>query len=213
MNSVRLTLLLLSLLVPFAQPMADDDDHGRKARPIPALTLPLAGTAVDAAGQRGVFTGTITINRFVGNNQQVMAVGIVRGTVTDLAGQVIRTGLQDVVLPVSIGQRTVSLAMPPSAAPRLIRASSTEAQSGRFILAQAQSCGILHLALGGDAVNLLGFTVNLSPITLDISGDSAGPLGALVCEVVKLLGTAANVVGLLNNLLGTLTGLLGGLGL
>ncbi|HYR33563.1 MAG TPA: hypothetical protein VEQ87_04660 [Burkholderiales bacterium] len=213
MNRVRFTLLLLSLLVPFAQPMADDDDHGRKARPIAALTLPLAGTAVDAAGQRGVFSGTITINRFVGNNQHLMAVGIVRGTVTDLAGQVIRTGLQDVMLPVSIGQRTVSLAMPPSAAPRLIRVSSTEAQSGRFILAQAQSCGILHLAISGDAVDLLGVTVNLSPITLDISGDAAGPLGALVCEVVKLLGTAANVVGLLNNLLGTLTGLLGGLGL
>src|SRR5882672_10369949 len=44
-------------------------------------------------------------------------------------------------------------------------------------------------------------------------GDSAGPLGALVCQVVALLGTAANLVGLLNNLLGTLTGLLGGLGL
>ena len=50
----------------------------------------------------------------------------------------------------------------------------------------------------------------LSPITLDISGDSAGPLGALVCQIVALLGTVANVVGLLNNLLGALTGLVGG---
>jgi len=214
MNRVRYTLLLLSLLVPFAQPMADDEDQGHRARPIAALTLPIAGTAVDAAGQRGVFSGTLTITRFVGNNQQLMAVGIVRGTVTDLASQVVRSGLQDVVLPVtSIGPRTASLAIPPSAEPRLLRASSTEAQSGRFILAQAQSCGILHLAIGGNAVDLLGFTVNLSPITLDISGDAAGPLGALACQVVKLLGTAANVVGLLNNLLGTLTGLLGGLGL
>jgi hypothetical protein len=52
--------------------------------------------------------------------------------------------------------------------------------------------------------------VNLSPIALDISGDSAGPLGALACEIVTLLGTAADIVGLLYDLLGLLTGLLGG---
>src|SRR5438874_2431899 len=91
------------------------------------------------------------------------------------------------------------------------RSSWTEAAGGRFILAQAQTCGILHLDIGGNNLDLLGFRVTLSPITLDISGDSAGPLGALVCQIVALLGTAANIVGLLNNLLGTLTGLLGGL--
>jgi hypothetical protein len=95
--------------------------------------------------------------------------------------------------------------------PRLVRVSSTEAAGGRFILAQAQSCGILHLDIGGNTVDLLGFSVALSPITLDISGSSAGPLGALVCQIVALLGTAADVVGLLNNLLGALTGLVGGL--
>jgi len=107
-----------------------------------------------------------------------------------------------VVLPVNLGQRNVSLAIPPESTPRLVRVSSTEPAGGRLILAQAQSCGILHLDIGGNTVDLLGVTVTPSPVTLDLSGDSAGPLG-----------TAANVVGLLNNLLGTLTGLLGGLGL
>lgn len=79
------------------------------------------------------------------------------------------------------------------------------------MLAQAETCGILHLDIGGNAVNLLGFVVNLSPITLDISGDTAGPLGALVCQVLALLGTAADVVGLLNQVLGLVTGLVGGL--
>lgn len=216
MNRVQTTLLmaflLLALLVPFVSATAGDDD-GRKARSPGALTLPIAGTTMDAAGQRGVFSGTLTINRFAGDNHDIVAVGFVRGTVTNLSGQVVRSGLQDVALPVSIGQRTVNLAIPPESTPRLVRVSATEAAGGRFIPTQAQSCGILHLDIGGNTLDLLGVTVALSPITLDLSGDAAGPLGALVCQAVALLGTAANVVGVLNNLLGTLTGLLGGLGL
>jgi hypothetical protein len=202
---VLLLLLALSLLVPFENAIA-------KKPPAPgALTLPLAGTIVDIANRpQGLFSGTLTINRFASQNGELVAVGIVRGTVTNLAGQAVKTGLDTVVLPVSTGLRTVGLAIPPSAEPRLVPVSLAQATSGRLILAQAQSCGILHLEIGGTAVNLLGLMVNLSPITLDISGDSAGPLGALVCEIVALLGTAANIVGLLNDLLGLLTGLLGG---
>jgi hypothetical protein len=193
-------LLALSLLVPFQSAMA-------KKPPAPgALTLPLAGTVVGG----GSFSGTVTINRFArAGDGAIVAVGIARGTVTDAAGQV-KAGLQTVVLPVSTGFRRAGLAIPPSAEPRLVPVSFTGATSGRFILAQATSCGILHLELGGTAVDLLGFMVSLSPIILDISGDTAGPLGALVCEIVALLGTVADVVGLLNDLLGLLTGLLGG---
>ena len=194
-------LLALSLLVPFQSAMA-------KKPPAPgALTLPLAGTVAGA----GKFSGTVTINRFArAGDGGIVAVGIARGTVTDAAGQVMQTGLQTVVLPVNRGVRTAGFANPPSAEPRLMPANFTKATSGRFVLAQAASCQILNLDIGGNAINLLGFMVNLSPITLDISGDSAGPLGALVCEIVELLGTAADVVGLLNDLLGLLTGLLGG---
>ena len=194
-------LLALSLLVPFQNAMA-------KKPPAPgALTLPLAGTVVGG----GSFSGTVTINRFTrAGDGAIVAVGIARGTVTDAAGQVMQTGLQTVVLPVNRGVRTAGFEPPPSAEPRLVPVTFTKPTSGRFILAQAASCQVLNLDIGGNAINLLGFMVNLSPITLDISGDSAGPLGALVCEIVALLGTAADVVGLLNDLLGLLTGLLGG---
>ena len=194
-------LLALSVFVPLQNAMATKP-------PAPgALTLPLAGTVVSA----GTFSGTVTINRFARTGDgEIVAVGVARGTVTDAAGQVMQTGLQTVVLPVNLGARAASFATPPSAEPRLMPANFTKARSGRFVLAQAASCQILNLDIGGNAVNLLGFMVNLSPIALDISGDSAGPLGALVCEIVALLGTAADVVGLLNNLLGLLTGLLGG---
>lgn len=93
----------------------------------------------------------------------------------------------------------------------MMRALFTGAIDGRWARVQAQSCGVPHVELGPVARNLLGFNVNLSAVTLDVSGDSAGPLGALVCEVIALLGTVADVVGLLNSSLGLLTGLPGGL--
>jgi hypothetical protein len=164
------------------------------------------------AGEPAQFSGTVTINRFANQHRELVAIGIVRGTVTTASGRVVvKSGLDTVALRVKTGLRTVGLAIPPPAEPRLVPVSLTQEASGRFIRTQAASCGILHLDLGGELVNLLGFTVTLSPITLDISGDTAGPLGALVCEIVELLGTAADVVGLLNDLLGVLTGLLGGL--
>ena len=214
-------LLALSLLVPFQNAMA------KKPLAPGALTLPLAGTVVDAGGLgAGKFTGTVTINRFARTTDGgIVAIGIASGSVTTLGGQVVhqqlgqvrvaaglvvRTGAGSVMLPVSRGMRTASFAPTPSSEPRLVRVSAPNADDGRFIRTQAASCQILNLDIGGNAVNLLGFIVNLSPITLDIAGDSAGPLGALVCEIVALLGTAADVVGLLNDLLGLLTGLLGG---
>jgi len=180
-----------------------------------ALTLPASGTVVNALHQYiGQFNGSVTINSFaVGPNSQIVAVGIARGVVTNAAGRVIASGLQTIVLPVNLSRASaINFKAQPSGGPRVMRASLTTAGGGRFMLAQAQSCGILHLEIGGaTAVNLLGLTVNLSPITLDISGDSAGPLGALVCQILALLGTVADIVGLLNSLLGLVTGLLGGL--
>jgi hypothetical protein len=192
-------LLALSFLIPLQNAMAQNS-----ATP-GALTLPLAGTVVDARGVGAAkFSGTVTINRFARQSDgAIVAVGIARGSITTPGGQVVKTGLETVVLPVNRGVRTAGFVTPPSAEPRLVQV--------RFTLAQAASCQILNLDIGGNAINLLGFMVNLSPITLDISGDSAGPLGALACEIVALLGTAADVVGLLNDLLGLLTGLLGGL--
>jgi hypothetical protein len=208
-------LLALSLLGPAGTAMAEKEagQPAHRSAEAGTLTLPLTGTIVNAANQPvGRFSGSVTINRFANQNDHIVAVGIARGTVTDLAGQVVKSGLQTVVLPVTVGNvRAVGWPIPSSAEPRLAPVSFTQTTSGRFILAQAQSCGILHLDIGGTGVNLLGFIVNLSPITLDISGDSAGPLGALVCQIVALLGTVADVVGLLNQLLGLLTGLLGGL--
>jgi hypothetical protein len=191
-------VVALLLLTPFHSAVA-------KKPPAPgALTLPLSGSVVDAGGAvAGTFSGTLTINRFArGSDGGIVAIGIARGSVSTMGGQVVKTGLETVALPVSRGVRTASFSAPAATEPRLMPA--------RFIPAQAASCQILNLDIGGNAVNLLGFLVNLSPIALDVAGDAAGGLGALACEIVALLGTVADVVGLLNDLLGLLTGLLGG---
>jgi hypothetical protein len=204
-----LFLSLTLVFVPIQQAIAQTSS-GQAAG---GLTLPVSGTVLNTANQSvGQFNGSVTINRFARSQNQIVAIGITRGVVTNTAGQVLKSGLQTVALPVNLSRASaINFKAPPSGTPQLMPASLTAASSGRLILAQAQSCGILHLDIGGTALNLLGFTVNLTPITLDISGDTAGPLGALVCEIVALLGTVADVVGLLNSLLGLLTGLLGGL--
>jgi hypothetical protein len=183
--------LLLSLLVPLQNALA------KKPVAPGAVTLPMVGTVVGG----GAFSGSFTINRFAIQDQQLVAIGIARGTLSTPSGM--KTGLQTLVLPVNTSRVNAGLAIPPSATPKLVPAA--------FIRTQAASCGILHLDLLGQNINLLGVIVTLSPITLDISGDTAGPLGALVCELLEVVGSVADVVGLLNDLLGLLTGLLGGL--
>jgi hypothetical protein len=53
--------------------------------------------------------------------------------------------------------------------------------------------------------------VTTTPVTIDINGDTAGPLGNLVCTILATLNNVVGVVKLLNSLLGLVTGLLGGL--
>jgi len=78
------------------------------------------------------------------------------------------------------------------------------------VAAQA-TCPVLHLDIGAVNLNVLGLVVVTQPIGLDISGDSAGVLGNLVCTVLDTLNSVVDLVGLLNQILGLLTGLLGGL--
>ena len=75
----------------------------------------------------------------------------------------------------------------------------------------AETCPVLNVALGPNTVDLLGFQVALSSVTLDLTGVTGTPLGDLVCAASDLLGNVAGLVNLLNSILGLVTGLLGGL--
>jgi hypothetical protein len=177
--------MLLVILAPLGHAMAKPKDEAG------ALTLPLAGTSPTGA----TFTGTFTVNRFVAQGSAVFAEGVLSGTVSS-SGLPVGTALQvPVRLPVTGNWSPVARRAP--------------GRGADIVLVQS-TCGVLHIDLGAVNLNLLGIAFSTSPISLDLSGNTAGPLGTLVCAVLGVVGSVANLVNLLNQILGALTGALGG---
>ena len=79
------------------------------------------------------------------------------------------------------------------------------------MLAQASTCGVLHLDLGAVTLNVLGLQVTTQPISIDVSGTSGGSnvLGQLICTILDTVGNVIGLVNLLNQILGLLGGLTG----
>lgn len=174
-----------------------------------ALTMPVTGTAPG----NGVFSGSVTINRFEQRNNQIVAVGLVRG-VLSRDGRTVGSALGQVAWPVAVrtgGIAAIRGQSPAASGIRQIADSRVGEPAAGFVLAQAQTCPVLDVALGAANVNLLGVNVALAPVGLTLNGESGTPLGDLVCAVSGLLGNVAGIVNLLNSILGLLTGLLGGL--
>src|SRR3954469_23069657 len=69
----------------------------------PALTIPVAGT-----GGGGTFNGTLTLQRFATQNGQLMAVGLVSGTLTTANGAVTSV-LQTVSGPAAVADATCNI--------------------------------------------------------------------------------------------------------
>lgn len=140
----------------------------------PLTNIPVTGTS--ATG--GTFTGALSITRFAVQNGQLVANGLLSGTLTDALGTIIGTVTNiPVTLPVA--------------------ASGT--------------CQILNLTLGPLDLNLLGLTVHLNQVVLNITAQQ-GPgnlLGNLLCAVANLLnnpgsGVLNGVANLLNQILARL---------
>jgi hypothetical protein len=192
-----LALLTIACAVPPA--MVAADQPSRKA-----LVLPIAGAA--AGGIR--FAGTVAVERFVQRNGEVFAIGSVSGTVSGPAGPIGTSLFLPVSFPVRVGEGATARADRGGIHPIAFSARDHDA---RLILAQATTCGILHLDLGAIDLNLLGLTVTTTPVTIDINGDTAGPLGNLVCTALATVNNVVGLVNVLNSLLSLVTGLLGGL--
>jgi len=172
------------------------------------LTLPVAGTFSGG----GEFEGSVSINRFEQRGEGIVAVGFVSGVLS--RHRRIGTAVTgEVTWPVSVrsGEQVAFNHTLDSVRPAQIAWSAGPRALPRILLAQAQSCSVLSVALGSMNVNLLGVQVALGAMTFDLSGQSGTPLGDLVCAASNLLGNVAGLVNLLNSLLGVLTGLLGGL--
>ena len=153
------------------------------------LTVPIAGT-VD--GVANTLSGTFSITRFARSGDQLVAVGTLSATVSDATGNVLRTIITPLAVPVAA-----------SAVPQAAPAAAVAIQA---------TCPILHLELGPLDLNLLGLMVHLDQVVLDITAES-GPgnlLGNLLCSIAGLLnpgGPLTQLVNALNQLLDALSNL------
>ena len=95
-------IFVMSMVVtPFAAAAGAEDVQSKKAGS--SLTMPVTGT-----GGGGAFAGTFELQRFVVQDGQVMASGILTGTVTTATG-IVGSILRNVLLPVAIGQATCEI--------------------------------------------------------------------------------------------------------
>jgi hypothetical protein len=74
------------------------------AQPVRSVTLPVVGTVVGG----GTFSGTATLTRFVNQNGQLTALGVVTGILTNAAGTPM-TVVSTFATPVNITQATCSI--------------------------------------------------------------------------------------------------------
>jgi hypothetical protein len=200
MKRVRLPLLAL-MTISFALPPSTTK---AEQPPTPkALVLPLSGVGSDGL----TFKGTVAVHRFVQQDGELFAIGAVSGSLSGPAGPIGTSVYLPVVFPVHVGNGPTARAEQGFIDPASL---STADYGARVTLAQATTCGVLHLALGAVNLNLLGFVVATTPVTIDVNGDTGGPLGNLVCTALATLNNVVGLVKLLNSILGLVTGFLGG---
>jgi hypothetical protein len=168
-----------------------------------ALVLPLSGVGSDGV----TFKGTVAVQRFFHRGDDVFAVGAVSGSLSGPAGPIGTAVYLPVAFPVHVDKGQSARMEGGYIEP----ASAWAHEYGARVILAQETCGVLHLDLGAVDLNLLGVAVTTTPLTIDINGDTAGPLGNLVCTVLSTVNTVVGLVNLLNSILGLLTGLLGGL--
>lgn len=147
---------------------------GAMAQPAPK-TPHTASAYVQGADTAGnVLNGILTITSFSTLGNQLVANGVVNGTITSATGT---------VTPVT-----------------------NQVVSNLPVASVDPSCQILNLTLGPLDLNLLGLTIHLNQVVLNITAVSGNGnlLGNLLCDVANLLNGGTG----LSNLLGQLSTLL-----
>ena len=151
------------------------------AQPAPqagGVAVPIVGTFTDVAGGAGRFAGTLNIQRFAVDGNQIVAVGTLTGTLTDSLGNV----LGSIV-------RTISL---------IVNSAATQASCEILHL----ELGPLDLNLLGLVVHLNRVVLDISAVP-----GAGNLLGNLLCAVANLLnggGALQQIVNLLDRILGLL---------
>ncbi len=186
--------VLLALIGSFvAIPAAPASAQGVLNRFTNRLDVPVTGVVQDV----GTIAGTMSISRFAIRDGTLVAVGQLSGTVRDTGGNVVRTIITNVNMPVT------------NASGSPIADAGASCDTAEI---QLGSCDILNLVLGPLHLDLLGLVIDLNQVILNITGQTGAGnlLGNLLCAITGLLNQGAlgqQLVNLLNQLLGVLAGL------
>jgi hypothetical protein len=160
-----------------------------------SYTAPLSGTTSTGRQVTGTFRPTVTRVR----NGVLQVRGRVRGTIDSVSGSPVKFTRYNVWLPVkTIGGKPLTAA-----------AASRQGLAAPKAAAAA-SCPVLNLVLGPLDLNLLGLTVHLDKVVLNITAvpGAGNLLGNLLCAVAGLLDNTP-LGGLLPQLSTLLTSILG----
>ena len=156
------------------------------------LDVPVSGVVQNV----GTIAGSFKISKFAIQDGALVAIGQLNATVTDGAGNVVRTIVTSVAWPVANASGS----------------AAADAAASCDAAATTQGCDILNLVLGPLHLDLLGLVVDLNQVVLTITGTTgAGDLlGNLLCAITGLLDAGSlgqQLVNLLNQLVGVLAGL------
>ncbi len=166
------------LIVPVAAGAATTPSTG-----VPTTSfshIPVTSTAKNGKA----FTGHFDVSQFITKGGKTYALG----TLTGRIGNRVVTK-KNVAIPASIGSGSTT---------------PTTGSSKDKVASPAATCPILHLVLGPLNLNLLGLTVHLNQVVLDINAQSGAGnlLGNLLCSVANLLNgsglSTSELTGLLN---------------
>jgi hypothetical protein len=157
-----------------AQPLAEsaerDNESARKNNKAKYISTPITGTIDGSA-----FTAEYRITEFVTENDVLYAVGTLYNITGDgLPAQVAALPNHQIKLPVDTGD-----------------AARSSDGAGRS--AAALSCDILILQLGPLDLDLLGLTIHLDQVLLEIIAETGAGnlLGNLLCAITSLLDSVA----------------------
>ena len=203
-SRVVASVLMLTMAVVLVATEAVAQGKGPKAK-ADGVVLPITGTTSSG----NAFNGLFTLRRFAsGGPTGILAVGVISGTAVKADGTV-GTFATAASLPVEDPRLRRGAFAPAPSGPRAVWDHETPARPAGFVLAQ-ETCDVLSLSIGAIDINVLGLVIHTEPIAFEISGDTAGPLGAAICLVLNAVGS---IIGLLNTILDLLLGgLTGGLG-
>jgi len=181
LNRVGLLAAIAALLFLPARAFAASANHN------PFEGISVAGTSPDG----NVSKGTMDVLGFVNDNGVLKAISSLNGTITSAAG--VATQVAGAVVAVPVANAVSNAAQP---------------GFGGMAAAATTSCQILNLDLGPLDLNLLGLTVHLNEVVLNVAAQP-GPgnlVGNLLCAVANLLNgvNLGNLGSALLNALATL---------